>query len=145
MGKPQRKKRTHKNVKDFKKSHRTRNRTKDVDQIHDEIDLIPFKKNNILHQLVDPDLPGDGQFYCVICARYFMDGKNLSEHKKTKNHKKRLRVMKEKPYSVAESQMAAGMGSYTINPNIKPIGEKTLYNEFALDAPTSQVEDLHID
>ena len=57
--------------------------------------------------------------------------------------------MKEKPYSAAESQMAAGMGSYTVNPNVKPIGEKTLYNEILAPSAsllkTSQVmEDLNI-
>ena len=33
MGKPQRKKRTHKNIKDFKKKLRTRKKTADLDEV----------------------------------------------------------------------------------------------------------------
>ena len=65
MGKHQRKKRTHKNIKDLKKKFRTRKRTKDIDEVHEDVE----KKSDImLHQKVDPDLPGQGQFYCLICA-----------------------------------------------------------------------------
>lgn len=112
MGKPQRSKRTHKNIKDFKKKCRTRKKTKDIDQIHD--DMKPNKIDSYLHQIIDPDLPGEGQFYCVTCARYFINDKCFADHKKTKNHKKRLRLLKEVPYSHAEAEAAAGMGTYHI-------------------------------
>jgi len=111
MGKPQRKKRTHKSIKDFKKKFRTRKRTKDIDEVHEDVEK---KSDALLHQKVDSDLPGQGQFYCLFCARYFMDEKTLTSHKKTKNHKKRMRELKDKPYSQAEAEMAAGMGSFTI-------------------------------
>lgn len=116
MGKPQRKKRTHKNIKDFKKKFRTRRKTKDIDQIHD--DTKPEKIDLYLHQKIDPDLPGEGQHYCLYCARYFINERTLIDHKKTKSHKKRMRSMKEAPYSQAEAELAAGMGSYTVK--IKP-------------------------
>merc|ERR1712002_1188235 len=119
MGKPQRKKRTHKNIKDFKKKHRTRKRTKDIDEIHD--DMKPNRIDSYLHQIIDPDLPGEGQFYCIHCARYFIDQKCFTEHKKTKAHKKRLRLLKEVPYSQAEAEVAAGMGSYYIKAKDKDV------------------------
>merc|ERR1711890_66549 len=124
MGKPQRKKRTHKNIKDFKKKHRTRKRTKDIDEIPD--DMNPNRIDSYLHQIIDPDLPGEGQFYCVHCARYFINQKCFTEHKKTKTHKKRLRLLKEVPYSQAEAEAAAGMGSYTIKAKSR---EKTRKND----------------
>lgn len=67
MGRPQRKKRTHKNVKDLKKKFRTRNRTKDIDEVHEDVG-VEKKSEALLHQKVDSDLPGQGQFYCLSCA-----------------------------------------------------------------------------
>lgn len=61
-----RRSRVHKNIKDNKKSFRTRRRKKDLDQIHQ--DLKPEKAAKLLSQDVDPDLPGLGQFYCLECA-----------------------------------------------------------------------------
>ena len=60
-----RKKRMHKNIKDKKKKYRTRRRTKDIDQIH--VDLIEENAKELLVQR-DPDLPGEGAFYCLNCA-----------------------------------------------------------------------------
>ena len=59
-----RRKRMHKNIKDIKKKYRTRRRTKDIDQIHE--DMQP--KNTGKLQTEDPDLPGSGQHYCINCA-----------------------------------------------------------------------------
>merc|ERR1719468_985873 len=83
--------------------------------------MIPVKADRLLHQKVDQDLPGEGQYYCLYCVRHFMDEKILIAHQKTKNHKKRMRLLKEKPYSQAEAELAAGMGSY----NAKEIKKKT--------------------
>ena len=65
MGRPQRKKRTHKNVKDLKKKFRTKRKTKDIDEVHEDIEK---KSDSLLHQKIDPDLPGQGQFYCLSCC-----------------------------------------------------------------------------
>merc|ERR1712002_831819 len=116
MGKPQAKKRQHKNIKDFKKKHRLRKKTKDLDEIHE--DMKDEKADAVLHQKVDPDLPGGGQFYCIFCTRYFMSEKILKDHERTKNHKKRVKLLKETPYTQAEADMAAGMGSYRVQKKI---------------------------
>ncbi|PAV89526.1 hypothetical protein WR25_03026 [Diploscapter pachys] len=55
---------------------------KDLDQIHE--DLRPDKAQRLMNQEVDLDLPGDGQFYCIECERYFIDDRTLQLHKKTK-------------------------------------------------------------
>ncbi|KAJ1567780.1 hypothetical protein HK405_004784, partial [Cladochytrium tenue] len=49
------------NIRDVKRASRTRARTKDLDQIHEDL-KAPEK---LLHQPEDPDLPGLGQHYCV--------------------------------------------------------------------------------
>jgi bud site selection protein 20 len=59
-------KRMHKNIRDNQRKFRTRKRTKDLDQIQE--DLLPQNVNKLKDQLAqDPDLPGMGQFYCVEC------------------------------------------------------------------------------
>lgn len=55
---------------------------KDLDQIDE--DLKPEKAIKLSNQPVDYDLPGDAQFYCIECARYFIDGEALSKHRNTK-------------------------------------------------------------
>ncbi|XP_065912604.1 zinc finger protein 593-like isoform X2 [Dysidea avara] len=80
-----RRKRMHKNIKDIKRKFRTRRRTKDIDQIHE--DMKPANAEKLLQD--DPDLPGSGQHYCISCARYFVNETVMKDHFKTKSHKKR--------------------------------------------------------
>ena len=60
-----RRKRIHKNIKDQKKKYRTKRRTKDIDEIHD--DLKPENAAKLL-AVRDHDLPGGGEFYCLQCS-----------------------------------------------------------------------------
>ncbi|CAL8290253.1 zinc finger protein 593 [Gadus morhua] len=89
---------------------KTKRRTKDLDQIHS--DLKPEVATKLLHQEVDFDVTGCAQHYCITCARYFVDMRSLKEHFKTKIHKKQLRLLREEPYTQAEAERAAGMGSF---------------------------------
>ena len=57
---------------------------------------------------IDEDLPGLGQYYCIFCSRYFINQKSLDIHYKTKEHKKRVKVTKEKPYTIEDSKLFAG-------------------------------------
>jgi len=112
-----RRSRTHKGIKDLYKKFRVRRRTKDLDQIHE--DLLKQKKilevpttslstaNPLEEEL--QDLPGSGQFLCIECSRYFIDQISLSEHTKSKVHKRRLKLLKEVPYTIEEAERAAGM------------------------------------
>eukprot|EP00047_Mylnosiga_fluctuans_P011268 m.20339 g.20339 ORF g.20339 m.20339 type:complete len:142 (+) comp3523_c0_seq1:1752-2177(+) len=105
-----RRKRIHKNIKDIKKKYRTRRKTKDLDQIHE--DLKPENVEAVVKAPIDGDLPGFGQFYCVHCTRHFAENHLLVDHMKTKTHKKRVKNLSIEPYSQKEAEMAAGMGSY---------------------------------
>lgn len=69
MGKKQSKNRVKKNPKHktLYKSIRTRRRTKDVDQIQDDIAAVAANPQLNTRSL-DYDLPGMGQFYCLCCA-----------------------------------------------------------------------------
>jgi bud site selection protein 20 len=104
----QRPKRVHKNDKSISKAHRTRRRTKgtkfkssdltlsDLDQIYNEI------KQGKVRTPLDLDLPGQGQFFCPSCSRYFINEPTLHSHLKSKPHKKRVKALKEPPYEGPE-------------------------------------------
>ncbi|XP_043119266.1 zinc finger protein 593 [Puntigrus tetrazona] len=96
--------------KNISKTWKTKRRTKDLDQIH--ADMIPANAVKLLKQEVDYDVTGCAQNYCLHCARYFVDLKTLKEHFRSKLHKKRLKKLREEPYTQAEAERAAGMGSY---------------------------------
>ncbi|KAM8796101.1 zinc finger protein 593 [Eudromia elegans] len=85
-------------------------RRRDLDEIH--ADLRPEAAARLLRQEPDPDLPGCAQFYCLHCARYFVDLTSMKEHFRSKVHKKRLKQLSEEPYTQEEAERAAGMGSY---------------------------------
>lgn len=115
MGKPQKRK---KHTAMNKNTHRTikmKHYAKDIDQVVG--DLQPENKEKLINQEKDEDLPGQGQFYCVECSRYFINEKGLSDHNKSKPHKKRLKELKETPYSHEEAERAAGMSKETRSKN----------------------------
>nr|AFK11272.1 Zinc finger protein [Callorhinchus milii]AFM89803.1 zinc finger protein 593 [Callorhinchus milii] len=97
--------------KNISKMWKTKRRTKDLDEIHKDMEAANAQK--LLHQAVNFDVTGNAQFYCLHCARYFIDQRNLQEHFKTKVHKRRLKQPSEAPYTQEEAERAAGMGSYT--------------------------------
>ncbi|CAH2221599.1 zinc finger 593 [Pelobates cultripes] len=96
--------------KNISKLWKTKRRVKDIDQIHH--DLRPENAERLLNQELDYQLPGNAQHYCLHCARYFVDLKTLKEHFRTKVHKRRIKQLKEEPYTQEEAERAAGMGSY---------------------------------
>ncbi|CAD1478867.1 unnamed protein product, partial [Heterotrigona itama] len=75
-------------------------------------DLNDKNVEKLLNQEVDLDKPGAGQYYCIHCARYFINDTALSDHFTTKVHKRRLKALELEPYSIEESEKAAGKGNY---------------------------------
>ena len=59
-----RKKKMHKGDKPMKEKYRTKRRTRDLDQIHEDMK----SPDKMINQPVDLDKPGAGQFYCLHCA-----------------------------------------------------------------------------
>lgn len=97
----------HKGIKHIKKKYRLKRKTKDIDEIQDEIKMRLEKPES--KPKLDIDLPGMGLNYCEYCARHFIDAKVLAEHQKTKTHKKRVKRVKEDQYTQAEADWAAGL------------------------------------
>ncbi|KAG0262881.1 hypothetical protein BG011_009589 [Mortierella polycephala] len=102
-----RRSRVHKGIRDIQRKYRTRQYMRDIDQIHD--DIQPQNASKFDKPELDPELPGMGQFYCVPCAKHYINKLSLDEHQKGKIHKKRVKLLKEEPYSQAEADAAAGL------------------------------------
>ena len=66
----------------------------------------------MLNQTVDLEKPGFAQFYCLHCAKYFIDDQAMQSHFKTKVHKRRLKALEDEPYTIEESERAGGLGNY---------------------------------
>ncbi|KAL2809906.1 hypothetical protein BJX63DRAFT_339480 [Aspergillus granulosus] len=84
--------------------------SRDYDQVRADVEnpkhLSQYKATK------DPeDLPGLGRHYCVECAKWFESDYNLVAHRKGKNHKRRLRLLKEEPHSQKIAEAAVGLGT----------------------------------
>merc|ERR1712062_349401 len=110
MGGPYKRKKYHYGDTHLKKNWRTKRMTRHLDQI--DSDLAPENAKKLLSQPVDLDKSGNAQFYCVHCAKYMIDQRAFQDHVKGKPHKRRLHALKTEPYTIEESEGAAGMGSY---------------------------------
>ncbi|PGH26598.1 hypothetical protein AJ80_01727 [Polytolypa hystricis UAMH7299] len=89
---------------------KTKRRTRDYDQVRSDIDsprhLAIYKETK-----AEEDLPGLGQYYCVECSKWFESEYNMNAHRKGKNHKRRLRLLKEEPHSQKVAEAAVGLGT----------------------------------
>lgn len=77
-----------------------------------------------MQQEVDIDKPGAAQHYCLHCARYFINQNALEEHFRTKVHKRRLKALELDPYTIEESERAAGFGNWKA-PNKRKLETQT--------------------
>lgn len=126
-------KKYHRGDTHLKKGWRTKRRTKDLDEIDE--DLKDKNLKSLLNQEVDFEKPGAAQYYCVHCARYFINNTALEDHFTSKVHKRRLKALELEPYSVEESERAAGKGSY-IAPKKRKIDTLTR-DSFSMDTEIS--------
>ncbi|KAK6986620.1 zinc finger protein 593 [Biomphalaria glabrata] len=112
----------HKGDKPLKEKYRTRHRTRDIDQVHEDMK----SPESLLKQAVDLDKPGSAQFYCLTCAKYFINETALSDHFKSKPHKRRLKALETEPYTQDEADRAAGMGSYVAPKKLTVVSQDKL-------------------
>ncbi|KIW69342.1 hypothetical protein PV04_05223 [Phialophora macrospora] len=89
---------------------KTKRRTRDLDQVKAD---LKSPRHLRLHQntKASEDLPALGAFYCIECAKYFSDSHNLNEHRRGKNHKRRVRMLKEDAHTQKVADAAVGLGT----------------------------------
>lgn len=87
---------------------KTKRRTRDLDQVH--ADIRSTKHLSRHRSAKSPeDLPGLGRFYCIECAKWFEGENSLLQHRKGKNHKRRIRALRAEPYTQKEAEAAVGL------------------------------------
>ncbi|XP_050457197.1 zinc finger protein 593 homolog [Cataglyphis hispanica] len=134
---PYKRKKYHRGDTHLKKGWRTKRRTKDLDEIDED---LKGNAKNLLNQEVDFDKPGAAQHYCIHCARYFINETALRTHFTTKVHKRRLKALELEPYSIEESERAASKGNY-ITPQkrkIETVTRGTFNEKDTDDAPKAK-------
>ncbi|CAN1134773.1 Zinc finger protein 593 homolog [Linum perenne] len=98
-------------VKKRRFSHKSARRTKfelmGDDAVYEELQKPDSEKKPLPR---DEDLPGMGQFYCLICDRYFANVSVRDDHYKTKRHRKRVKELKTAPHTQLDADLASGMG-----------------------------------
>ncbi|XP_044581568.1 zinc finger protein 593 homolog [Cotesia glomerata] len=109
----------------MKKGLKTKRKNKDLDEI--ESDRQEENAQKLLNQDIDLDQAGFGQFYCVECARHFIDEEARDKHRRSKVHKRRLKALEVDPYTIEESERAAGHGNW-ISPKKRKIETLTREN-----------------
>ncbi|XP_017116142.1 zinc finger protein 593 homolog [Drosophila elegans] len=109
MGMVTKRKKMHYGDTHLQRRWRVRNRRRDLDQIDDD---LRTRSGELINQNVDLEKPGFAQFYCVHCAKYFIDDTAMQAHFRTKVHKRRLKALEVEPYSIEEAERAAGRGSF---------------------------------
>jgi len=107
MGKPQGRKKNRAKDKGHRRIVKAKNNGRYNDQIYE--DLQPHNAAKLAARDADEDLPGLGLHYCVTCAKHFTGATGLSAHERTKDHKRRVKELREPPYDL---KMAALLNKY---------------------------------
>jgi len=91
------------------KLQKTRRRTRDLDQIAHTISS-PHNLASHLSTFHPDDLPAAGLHHCAPCSKFFESHQSLTHHQRSKPHKKRLRKLRDVPYTQTEAEAAIGRG-----------------------------------
>lgn len=83
-------------------------RNLDIDQ---RLEVYADEKKLAIKTAFNDSLPGMGQFYCPTCDKYFINELTLSQHKKTKVHRRCLQELKTGGWTPEDAVRAAGVGA----------------------------------
>ena len=97
-------------IRGAKSKKKTRRYTRDLDQI--TLDLIDAShpKQHQNYKGAFEDLPAAGQHYCIECAKWFDSEVNLQGHRKSKVHKRQVKLLKNGAHTQREAEEAVGLG-----------------------------------
>jgi len=108
----------HRGETHIRKKYKGKRRTKDLDEIDNDLN---HNSKELLAQPVDVEQTGNAQYYCIHCAKYFIDEHAITHHYRTKVHKRRMKALELEPYTIEESERAAGLGGNYIAPKKRVI------------------------
>ncbi|OTA99953.1 hypothetical protein M426DRAFT_246403 [Hypoxylon sp. CI-4A] len=107
---------------------KTRRKTRDLDQIKADL-LSPKHLAQFKETKAPEDLPDLGRWYCTECAKWFESEVNLVVHRKGKPHKRRVKQLREEPYTQKEAEAAVGIRTDNEGPKQT---EQAVHNEVAM-------------
>ncbi|ROT37908.1 hypothetical protein SODALDRAFT_333674 [Sodiomyces alkalinus F11] len=87
---------------------KTRRKTRDLDQIKADL-LSPKHLQQYKDTKATEDLPALGQHYCIECAKWFESETNLVQHTRGKPHKRKVKELRDDPYTQKEAEAAVGL------------------------------------
>ncbi|KAJ5532922.1 hypothetical protein N7494_009474 [Penicillium frequentans] len=88
---------------------KNKRRTRDYDQVI--ADIQSLRHLELYKESKDvEDLPGLGRHFCTECSKWFESDYNLKAHTKGKNHKRRVKILKEEPHSQKIAEAVVGLG-----------------------------------
>ncbi|ODQ67055.1 hypothetical protein NADFUDRAFT_45283 [Nadsonia fulvescens var. elongata DSM 6958] len=87
---------------------KTKRRTRDLDSILFDDLASEESIHKLENQSFDETKPGLGQYYDVVCAKYFETEHAKQHHIRGKVHKRRVRDLQRGPYTQEEANAAAG-------------------------------------
>ncbi|KAK3941171.1 zinc finger domain-protein [Diplogelasinospora grovesii] len=87
---------------------KTRRKLRDLDQIKADL-TSPRHLAQHKETKAAEDLPGLGQHYCIECAKWFETETSLVVHRKGKPHRRRVKQLREGPYTHEEANAAGGL------------------------------------
>ncbi|WLF77869.1 Bud site selection protein 20 [Lodderomyces elongisporus] len=125
------------------KRYKTKRRTRDLDLIYDDL-ATTESINKLKNQPLDEYKPGLGQYYCVECAKYFENQISLDRHQKSKIHKRRVKILKERPYTPLEAEAASGVNMLKFMESVEKYKQLEQFkneNKVAYDLVNNQKKD----
>ncbi|ORY60717.1 zinc finger-containing protein [Pseudomassariella vexata] len=96
---------------------KTRNKIRDLDQVKADL-LSPKHLAQHKKSKATEDLPGLGKWYCTECAKWFDTETSLVLHRRCKPHKRRVKQLKEQPYTQKEAEAAIGLRTDNEGPSV---------------------------
>lgn len=87
---------------------KTRRYRRDIDQVKADL-LSPKHLKQYKDTKAPEDLPGLGRHYCTECAKWFDTESTLVVHRRGKPHKRRVKQLKEEPYTQKDAEAAVGL------------------------------------
>ncbi|CAI5758964.1 unnamed protein product [Candida verbasci] len=108
------------------KRYKTKRRERDLDLIYDDLSTKEsiYKLKN---QPLDEYKPGLGQYYCIECSKYFENQQSLNRHQSSKIHKRRVKLLKQRPYTPLEAEAAGGVNMQKFMESVEKYKSKEQY------------------
>jgi len=120
-------------VENKKTRTKTRRYTRDIDQVKSDLQSPKHLARHKDSKAAE-DLPGLGRWYCIECAKWFEGENSLVMHRKGKTHNRRMKALKDDPYTQKEAEAAIGLRT----DNGRSRGGKDDARDLAVEMETSE-------